>query len=114
MNAGSNMKLILEAGQLSPGAKLSLQVQSMSPAGLVVLTADQAPSNLDRRLLGDGAADGEPLTFVLEKDGRSVTLQANLVWLDLTTGTDEPSLEMIVDTGDEPGWWEVHTALAGS
>jgi hypothetical protein len=114
VNAGSNMKLILEAGQLSPGSKLSLQVQSMSPAGLMLLTADRAPRNLDRHLLGDRAAGGQPLRFVLEKDGRRVTLQAILVWLDLSSGTGEPSLEMIVDTGDEPGWWEVHTALAGN
>jgi hypothetical protein len=51
---------------------------------------------------------------VLEKDGRSLTLHASLVWVELS---DEQlagrRLELIVDTGDQPGWWEVQAALAG-
>lgn len=111
---GSSMKLTLEAGQLTPGADLSLQVQSISPFGLAVLRAAETPDGLDPRLLGTHAQEGESLTFVLEKDGRSIALQASLVWLgsptEQTTGQE---LELIVDTSDETGWWEVHTALTG-
>ena len=110
---GSSMKLTLEAGQLAPGAELPLEIQSISPVGLAILTADEAPDGLDTRLLGDHGLDGESLTFVLEKDGRNITLQANLVWLGLSTeATTGQRLELIVDTGDEAGWWAVHTALA--
>jgi hypothetical protein len=106
------MKLTLEAGRLSPKAQLPLEVQSISPAGLAVLTAG-APADLDQGALGDRGESGEALTFVLEKDGRSFTLQARLVWVELSS--DPPAgqrLELIVDTGDQPGWWEVQSALA--
>jgi hypothetical protein len=108
------MKLTLEAGQLSPSATLPLEVQSISPSGLAVLTAACAPADLDKGVLGDRSQSGEALTFVLEKDGRSLTLRASLVWVELSS--EPPTgqrLELIVDTGDQPGWWEVQSALAG-
>ena len=98
------MKLTLEAGQLSPNAELPLEVQSISPAGLAVLTSARAPSSLDGGALGDGSQGGETLTFVLETAGRSLTLHARLVWLEVS---DESAagrrLELIVDTVDQPG-----------
>jgi len=108
------MKLTLEAGQLSPLAKLPLEVQSISPSGLAVLTAACAPTDLDRRALGNRSQSGEALTFLLEKDGHSLTLRASLLWVELSA--EQPAgqrLELIVDTGDQPGWWEVQSALAG-
>lgn len=108
------MKLTLEAGQLTPSMTLPLQVQSISPSGLAVLTSECAPRDLDRNVLGDRSQGGEALTFVLEKDGRSLTLRASLVWVELSN--EQPAgqrLELIVDTGDQPGWWEVQSALAG-
>ena len=108
------MKLTLEAGQLSPSATLPLEVQSISPSGLAVLIAACAPADLDKRALGDRSQSGESLRFVLEKDGRSLNLQANLVWVELSA--EQPAgqrLELIVDTGDQPGWWEVQSALTG-
>lgn len=108
------MKLSLEAKQLKPGLELPLEIQSISPSGLVVLTADRAPFEINERLLGDPGHENEILTFLLEKDGRQVILQANLVWLEVTDSeAKERRLELIVDTADEPGWWEVHTALTG-
>jgi hypothetical protein len=108
------MKLTLEAGQLSPSGELPLEVQSISSSGLAVLTAVSPPRDLDRSTLGDRTQAGESLVFVLEKDGHSITLRANLLWLDVSS---EPSagerLELIVDTGDQPGWWEVQSALPG-
>jgi hypothetical protein len=105
------MKLSLEAGRLKPGLALPLEVQSMSPSGLVVLRSDRAPSGFDERSFGD-PGESEPLTFVLEKDGQHLTLQANLVWLEVSSAEQDRQLELIVDTADRPGWWEVHTALA--
>ncbi len=108
------MKLTLEAGQLSPSATLPLEVQSISPSGLAVLTSACAPTDLDKRTLGNRSQNGEALTFVLEKDGRSLTLRASLLWVELSN--EQPAgqrLELIVDTGDQPGWWEVQSALAG-
>jgi hypothetical protein len=111
---GPSMKLTLEAGQLSPSSELPLEVQSISSSGLAVLTAAAPPRDLDRSTLGDRTQAGESLVFVLEKDGHSITLRANLLWLDVSS---EPSagerLELIVDTGDQPGWWEVQSALPG-
>lgn len=108
------MKLTLEAGQLSPSAKLPLEVQSISPSGLAVLTAACPPTAAGKDMLGHPGQSGDALTFVLEKDGRSLTLQASLVWVELSN--EQPTgqrLELIVDTGDQPGWWEVQSALAG-
>jgi len=104
--------LSLEAGQRTPGLRLPLEVQSMSPSGLAVLTAAYGTPQLDPRALGN-PQEGDALTFVLEKDGRSTTLQASLVWLEVSGA--QPSgqrLELIVDTGDQPGWREVQSALA--
>lgn len=106
------MKLSLETTQDKPGIELPLQIQSISPSGLVVLTADGAPIEVNERLLGDPGHENETLTFVLEKDGRQTTLQANLIWVEMTD-SEERRLELIVDTADEPGWWEVHRALTG-
>jgi hypothetical protein len=108
------MKLTLEAGQLSPNATVPLEVQSISSSGLAVLTATSAPADLDTGTIGDRSQAGDPLTFVLEKDGRSLTLHASLVWVELSNEQpDGQRLELIVDTGDQPGWWEVQSALAG-
>jgi hypothetical protein len=108
------MKLTLEAGQLTPSAKLPLEVQSISPSGLAVLTAACAPTDVDKVALGTSGQSGDALTFVLEKDGRSLTLQASLVWVELSNEQDAGQrLELIVDTGDQPGWWEVQSALSG-
>ena len=107
------MKLTLEAGPLSPSATLPLEVQSISPSGLAVLTADCEPTALDNSTLAESGPNGEALTFVLEKDGRSLTLHASLVWVELSN--EQPAgqrLELIVDTSDQEGWWEVQSALA--
>lgn len=108
------MKLSLEAGQLAQAKDLPLQVQSVSPAGLIVLTADRPPEGFDEHLLGSRAAEGiEPLVFVFENNSGSKTLQASLVWVELSGGDQhERRLELIIDTGDDPGWWEVQTAVA--
>jgi hypothetical protein len=106
------MKLSLEAGRIQPGLALPLEIQSVSPSGLVVLRSDRAPSDLDEHLFGDPSAESKPLTFVLETEGRHVTLQANLVWLEVSNAEQQRQIELIVDTADSPGWWEVHTALA--
>ncbi len=90
---------------------MPLEIQSISPSGLAVLTADNAPSGLLQNPLGDLDQETESLTFLLEKDGRSITLQANLVWLELTDEKAKGRMELIVDTSNEPGWWEVHTAF---
>jgi len=109
---GARAILSLDAGQRTPGLRLPLEVQSMSPSGLAVLTAACAPPQVDPGALGD-PQEGDALTFVLEKDGRSMTLQASLVWLELSSGpASGQRLELIVDTGDQPGWREVQSALA--
>ncbi len=107
------MKLSLEAGQFAQAKDLPLQIQSVSPAGLIVLTADHPPEEFDEGLLGSRTAGGaEPLVFVFENNGGSRTLQASLVWVGLSRGErNERRLELIIDTGDDPGWWEVHTAV---
>ena len=77
-----------------------------------MLTADQPPGEFDERLCGSRAQGTDPLTFVFESNGHCRTLQASLVWIELTQGEqDERRLELIIDTGDEAGWWEVHTAV---
>jgi hypothetical protein len=80
----------------------------MSSSGLAVFSAACTATQVDARALGE-PPEGEALTFVLERDGQSMTLQASLVWVELTT---EQRLELIVDTGDQPGWSEVQSALA--
>jgi hypothetical protein len=105
---GPRAILSLDAGQRAPGVRLPLELQSMSPSGLAVLTAAEAPPQVDSRALGN-PQEGDALTFVLETDGRSMTLQASLVWFELSSGQ---RLELIVDTGDQPGWREVQSALA--
>jgi hypothetical protein len=107
------MKLTLEAGRLSPKAELPLEVQSISPAGLAVLTCAGTPPDFDANAMGGPSEEDEALKFVLENDGRSVALRARLVWAELSN--DEPAghrLELIVDTVDQPGWLEVQSALA--
>ncbi|MDX2165429.1 MAG: hypothetical protein SF182_00120 [Deltaproteobacteria bacterium] len=106
--AGPRAILSLDAGRRTPGLRLPLEVQSMSPSGLAVLTAAGAPPQVDSRALGN-PQEGDALTFVLEQDGRSMTLQASLVWFEVSNGQ---RLELIVDTGDQPGWREVQSALA--
>jgi hypothetical protein len=107
------MKLSLEAGPLSPSTQLPLELQSMSPSGLAVLTSSGFPAGFDQRAFGArNHQEGEPLTFVLEKDGRSLTLHASLVWAELLN--EQPAgdrLELIVDTGDQPGWGELQSAV---
>lgn len=103
------MRLSLAAGPLAPQASVALEIQSISDSGLAVLTAARA-EGVDRDALGN-VPEGETLTFELEKDGQRMTLQANLVWVDWSSGHGAgPRLELIVDTGDQPGW----TALAGA
>jgi hypothetical protein len=104
----SQPRLSLAAGPLARDTALVLEVQSISPSGLAVFSAACAPDQVDAGLLGD-PPEGEALTFVLERDGRSMTLQASLVWVELSS---EQRLELIVDTGDQPGWLEVQSALA--
>jgi hypothetical protein len=107
------MKLSLEAGPLSPTMQLPLEVQSISPSGLAVLTSACPPPGFDRKAFGTGTQEGEALTFLLEKDGRSLTLRASLVWAELSSEQAAGErLELIVDTGDQPGWWELQAALA--
>ncbi|MGE0517685.1 MAG: hypothetical protein AB7P78_01610 [Candidatus Binatia bacterium] len=90
---------------------MPLEVQSISAAGLAVLTGFCGSLRIDQ-----GAVDaqtGEALTFVLERNGESMMLRANLVWLELSGEPDDTQrLELIVDTTDQPGWWEVQSALA--
>ncbi|MFN8640261.1 MAG: hypothetical protein U0802_00835 [Candidatus Binatia bacterium] len=104
----SSPRLSLAAGPLARDAALILEVQSISPSGLAVFSAACAPHQVDAGALGD-PPEGEALTFVLERDGQSMTLQACLVWVELSA---EQRLELIVDTGDQPGWSEVQSALA--
>lgn len=100
--------LTLAAGPLAREGTLVLDVQSISPSGLAVFSAPCTPNQIDPGVLSD-PPEGETLTFVLERDGQSMTLQASLVWVELST---EQRLELIVDTGDQPGWLEVQSALA--
>jgi hypothetical protein len=108
------IKLSLAAGVLSPTVNMPLEVQSISASGLAVLISASTPSDFNRSAVGSGPPEAGPLRFVLEKDGHSQTLQASLVWVELS---NEPAagqrLELIVDTGDQPGWWEVQSALTG-
>jgi hypothetical protein len=101
-------QLTLTAGPLARQATLVLDVQSISPSGLAVFSAPCAPNQIDAGVLSD-PPEGETLIFVLERDGQSMTLQASLVWVELSS---EQRLELIVDTGDQPGWLEVQAALA--
>ncbi len=106
------VKLSLDIGGEQPRARLPLEVQSISAAGLTMLTAGCGTTPVDKQAIGDPQT-GDVLTFVLERDGQSTVLQANLVWLELSDGTaDEQRLDLIVDTSDRPGWWEVQSALA--
>ena len=108
------MKILLEEKKLSPGVGLPVQVQSISPYGLVVLTADQTPPGLDSHVLGERIQGGESLTFRLERDGRWMTVQGSLVWFELSGAhQDRRRLELIVDMGAGPGWREVQAALTG-
>lgn len=91
---------------------MPIEVQSISAAGLAVLSAGGDHPKFDEQAIGNPQT-GAVLTFVLERDGHSTTLQASLVWLEL--GGEQASgqrLELIVDTTDQPGWWEVRSALA--
>ena len=87
------------------------------PSGPVALTADLTMPECDPVHLTCSVNPNalETLTFVLETAGRSLTLHARLVWLEVS---DESAagrrLELIVDTVDQPGWWEVHAAVAGA
>jgi hypothetical protein len=101
-------QLTLTPGPLARAASLVLDVQSISPSGLAVFSAPCAPNQIDAGVLSD-PPEGETLTFILERDGQSMTLQASLVWVELSS---EQRLEVIVDTGDQPGWSEVQSALA--
>jgi len=108
------MRLLLEEKKLSPGVGLPVQVQSISPYGLVVLTADQTPPGLDSHVLDERIQGGENLTFRLEKDGGCVTVEGSLVWFELSGAhQDRRRLELIVDMGGGPGWREVQAALKG-
>jgi hypothetical protein len=99
-------QLSLAAGPLTREHALVLDVQSISPSGLAVFSAPCTPNQIDATVLSD-PPEGATLTFVLEKDGHRMTLQASLVWVELSS---EQRLELIVDTGDQPGWLEVHAA----
>ena len=100
-------QLTLTPGPLTPAASLALEIQSISPSGLAVFSAPCAPNQIDAGVLSD-PPEGETLTFVLERDGQAMTLQASLVWVELSA---EQRLELIVDTGDQPGWLEVQAAF---
>lgn len=104
----SQPRLSLAAGPLARDQALILDVQSISPSGLAVFSSACAPHQVDAEVLGD-PPEGESLTFVLERDGQIMTLQASLVWVELSA---EQRLELIVDTGDQPGWLEVQSAFA--
>ncbi len=108
------MRLLLEEKKLSPGVGLPVQVQSISPYGLVVLTADQTPPGLDSRVLHERIRGGQNLTFRLEEDDRCLTVEGSLVWFELSGAhQDRRRLELIVDMGAGPGWREVQAALKG-
>ncbi len=102
------VRLSLAPSKLARDATLILEVQSISPSGLAVFSALCTPNQVDADVLGD-PPEGEMLIFVLERDGQSMTLQASLVWVELSA---EQRLELIVDTGDQPGWSEVQSASA--
>ena len=108
MPQASQPRLSLAAGPLARDQALILDVQSISPSGLAVFSSACAPNQVDAEVLGD-PPEGESLTFVLERDGQIMTLQASLVWVELSA---EQRLELIVDTGDQPGWLEVQSAFA--
>ncbi|MBX3023806.1 hypothetical protein KF840_02750 [bacterium] len=98
----------LAAGRLARGTALVLDIQSISPSGLAVFSAPCAANQIDPAVLSD-PPEGETLVFELERDGQRMTLQASLVWVELSS---EQRLELIVDTGDQPGWLEVQPAGA--
>jgi hypothetical protein len=90
-----------------------LEIESVSPSGLLVLSTDQAPDEISGGLLDNSAQENPPLTFLLEKNGTQRTLQASLVWADLSQGSNSTRrLELIVDTTEHPGWLELSPQLA--
>ena len=101
-------RLTLAASPLARDATLVLEVQSISPSGLAVFSAPCTPNQVDPEVLGN-PPEGETLTFALERDGKSMTLQASLVWVELSA---EQRLELIVDTGDQPHGRAVDMVLA--
>jgi hypothetical protein len=107
------MKLSLEASQIREGLEILFEVESVSPSGLLVLATDQAPDEIGGGLLENSAQENPPLTFVLEKNGTQQTLQASLVWADWSQGSSSGRrLELIVDTTEHPGWFELSPQLA--
>jgi hypothetical protein len=94
------MKLAIRGGQLSPQGDLPVEIESISDSGLAVLHAANPPADLHEHLLCDVPC-GQTIHFVLADNGSPATLEASLVWMELT---NQPRLDLIVDTSDQPGW----------
>ena len=108
------MKIILKAEPPVCSADLSLEVQSISESGLVVLSCGQVPHGLDGQLRSGQAEEGTPLRFAFDRGGRTLPLQARLIWAELSNEPEAAELELIVDTGEEAGWEELRQAMAES
>jgi hypothetical protein len=109
------MKLSLEASQIRAGLEKSfeVEVESVSPSGLLVLATNEPPAELGDGLLDSSAQENTPLTFLLEANGTRQTLHASLVWADWSEGPNSARrLELIIDTTEQPGWLELSPPLA--
>jgi hypothetical protein len=106
------MRIVLKAEPPVCSADLPLEVRSMSASGLVVLSSGQVSAGLDGQLRSGQLEEGTALRFAIDLAGRTVQLQARLVWLELTDAEREAELEMIVDAGEESGWEELRQAMA--
>ncbi len=103
--------LTLSGAPLAPDVPLVLTLQSLSDSGLAVLSGTPAGS-VDATVLS-AVPEGEVLTFVVEHDGGRQTLQASLVWVELTGAPGGGArIELIVDTGEQGGWAALPLAAA--
>lgn len=108
------MRVVLKGELPVCSADLSLEVQSISDSGLVVLSCGEVPSGLDGQLRSGQAEEGTALRFALHLGSRTLPLQARLVWVEVSNEPEAAELEMIVDAGEEAGWEELRQAMAGS
>jgi len=102
------MKLAIRGGQLSPQGDLPVEIESISDSGLAVLHAANPPSDLHEHLLSEVPC-GQTIHFVVAENGSPAALEASLVWMELT---NQPCLDLIVDTSDQPGWTALGSAAA--
>lgn len=105
------MKIVLKAEPPLCNADLPLEVQSISDSGLVVLSCGRVPSGLDGQLRCGQAEEGTALRFALSLGGRTLPLQARLVWAELVDEDEAAEIELIVDAGEEAGWEELRRVM---